>query len=319
MARVSRKKKRYDKAGEEKKEKVFGCGIYARLSVENSGREESDTIENQIEIIRRYIAGRKYLKEVKLYVDNGRSGTNFDRDAFEEMMRDAEKKKIECIIVKDLSRLGRNFIQTGEYIERIFPKMSVRFIAVCDGYDSFENDEAGLEIAFKNLINDHYARDISVKITSALEIKQKNGEYIGGNPPYGYLISKEDRHRLVIDKECENIVQKIFRFRADGMSYSQIAKRLNDDGVLSPSAYRYSRGMIKSERAKNIKWCERTIGVIISNPVYVGDMVQRKSRRENYARGKRIVTKESERFTVRGTHKGIIERELFEEVNKGRL
>ena len=157
-----------------------------------------------------------------------------------------------------------------------------------------------------------------MKITSALEIKQKNGEYIGGNPPYGYLISEEDRHRLVIDKECENIVRKIFRFRADGMSYSQIAKRLNDDGVLSPSAYRYSRGMIKSERAKNIKWCERTIGVIISNPVYVGDMVQRKSRRENYARGKRIVTKESERFTVRGTHEGIIERELFEEVNKGR-
>ncbi|MBR1736025.1 MAG: recombinase family protein, partial [Firmicutes bacterium] len=279
MARVSRKKKNDNKCAE-KNEKVFGCAVYARLSIENSGRAESDTIENQIEIIRRYIKSKDYLKEVKLYVDNGRSGTNFERDAFEEMMRDAKDGKIDCIVVKDLSRLGRNFIQTGEYIERIFPKMTVRFIAVCDEYDSFENDEAGLEIAFKNLINDHYARDISMKITSALEIKQKKGEYIGGNPPYGYLISDTDRHKLVIDKSCEKTIRKIFEMRTKGISYAKIAKELNDENVLSPSAYRYKLGMIKSERAKNIKWCERTIGVIISNPVYVGDMVQRKSRRE---------------------------------------
>lgn len=218
---------------------------YLRLSREDGDKLESDSIRNQRSLINDFVKQHKEIQLVEEYIDDGYSGTNFDRPAFQRMLEDVKRKKINCIIVKDLSRLGRNYIETGRYLEKIFPFMGVRFIAITDHYDSAtgSDDADQIIVPFKNLINDAYCRDISIKIRSQLDVKRKNGQFIGNFAAYGYLKDPEDKNHLIVDEYAADIVRLIFNLKIDGYSSQRIAARLNEMGVLPPLEYKRSRGM----------------------------------------------------------------------------
>ena len=230
--------------------KIYHAAIYVRLSKEDgdvagASKVESNSISNQRELIRDFLKDKKDIVVVSERVDDGYSGSSFERPSFKLMMEDIKKGVVDCVVVKDLSRFGREYIDSGRYIERLFPAMGVRFIAVNDHYDSLKGDDQGDEILvpFKNLINDAYCRDISVKIRSHLEVKRKNGEFIGAFAPYGYQKDGEDHHRLVVDTYAAGVVQDIFRMKLHGMSQDAIAGKLNRDGILSPMEYKNSMGI----------------------------------------------------------------------------
>lgn len=257
MARKSRKNILVHKEFEIK------TGIYARLSVFN----ESDSIENQIEIIKMYLKGKEDFKIVKIYKDKGVSGGTFYREAMAQLKEDMENGVINCVIVKDLSRLGRNFIETSYYIEKIFPMYNVRFIAVNDCYDSEYADKSDISVPFRNMINEFYLSDISIKITSALNAKRKSSHI--GAVPYGY---DRDKSGKLIPNEKAEIVRKIFNMRKQGKGYTYIADRLNEWGEKPPSALRY-----KKEFYKKGQWSGKTIKNILENEVYMGILVQYKT------------------------------------------
>ena len=303
-------------------EKLCNTAIYARLSSEDLGRhnEQSScggTIENQILLVRRYIEAKPDLKLREVFTDNGQTGTNFDRDGWQKLMENVRRGEIDCIVVKDLSRLGRNYIETGDYLEKIFPFLGVRFISVNDSYDSATHAKNGdsLSIVLKNLINDIYAKDISKKIKTAFEIKQKNGEFIGGQAPYGYKKSPSNRHKLVIDEETAPVVRDIFRWKLDGMSNIAIMRRLNSLDVPSPSNYLHSKGMLSHEKyAKRILWCRDYIGNILRNPVYIGHMAQGKSKSDLNLGIKSKPQPREDWIIVENTHEPIIDLSVFETV-----
>ena len=229
--------------------KIYHAAIYVRLSKEDgdvagASKAESNSISNQKELIRDFLKDKEDIVVVSERVDDGYSGSSFERPSFKLMMEDIKKGVVDCVVVKDLSRFGREYIDSGRYIERLFPALGVRFIAVNDGYDSLEGKDQSDEIIipFKNLINDAYCRDISVKIRSHLEVKRKNGEFIGSFAPYGYQKDEGCRNRLVIDPVAAGIVRDIFRMKLHGMSQDAIAGRLNETGVLSPMEYKSASG-----------------------------------------------------------------------------
>ena len=203
-----------------------------------------------------YIGRHPELNLYREYVDNGFSGTCFDRPAFDEMMQDMRDGRINCIVVKDLSRLGRNYLEAGNYLEQIFPFFKVRFISINDGYDSTAPNSAdeSLIIPLKNIINEGYAKDISVKVSTALETRKKQGKFTGKYAPYGYLKDPADKNHLIIDEETKDIVKWIFQMRADGMSMSGIAVQLNQEGVPSPAAYLILKGISKEKSFQNSYW-----------------------------------------------------------------
>ena len=212
MARKSRKN--IEKINFITNKKIYSVGIYVRLSRLDNNKKDSDTIENQKNIILDYIKNQKEFKLVEIYEDNNYTGTNFNRNGFENLLKDVKNGKINCIIVKDLSRFGRNYIECGNYLEKVFPFIDVRFIAINDGYDS--NNENASEILLmhlKNIVNEIYAKDISKKIITVFKEKQKKGEFIGGRPSYGYLRDPNNRHKLVINEETAPIVRYIFDLR----------------------------------------------------------------------------------------------------------
>ncbi len=230
--------------------KIYHAAIYVRLSKEDgdvagASKAESNSISNQKELIRDFLKDKEDIVVVSERVDDGYSGSSFERPSFKLMLEDIKKGVVDCVVVKDLSRFGREYIDSGRYIERLFPALGVRFIAVNDHYDSLRGDGQGDEILvpFKNLINDAYCRDISVKIRSHLEVKRRNGEFIGAFAPYGYQKDGEDRHRLVVDAYAAGVVRDIFRMKLHGMSQDAIAGKLNSDGILSPMEYKNSRGI----------------------------------------------------------------------------
>ena len=298
-------------------ERIFKTAVYARLSNEDSGRADGQTLENQILLVKKYIEAKPYLKLCQTFVDNGQTGTNFDRDGFCELMAAVKRGKVDCIVVKDLSRFGRDYIETGDYIEKILPFLGVRFISVNDGYDSHDSAKSGdvLAIALKNLINDIYAKDISRKIKSAFEIKRKKGEFTGGFASYGYFKSPEDKHRLIINEETAPIVRDIFGMKLDGMSNTAIARNLNDRGILSPSNYLHSKGIVINERySKKILWSRDYIKKILLNPVYIGHTAQGKTTSDlNLGFDRKAQAKDSW-IIVENTHEPIIELSVFEAV-----
>lgn len=232
---------------EKPKLRVYSTGAYVRLSVLDGPQCDSDSIENQEALVRAYVESDPSLSLFSVYSDNGETGVDFERDDFERLLDDIRAGKVDCVIVKDLSRFGRNYIEAGEYLEKIFPFMGVRFIAVNDGYDSIDPAASdSLSMHLKNLVNDVYARDISQKICPVLQEKQERGEFIGNWAAYGYLKSAEDKHRLVVDEETAPVVRDIFQWRLIGMDYQEIAKRLTELGIPSPSRYRFEKGMVKS-------------------------------------------------------------------------
>lgn len=294
------------------KEGAYKTAVYARLSTEDL---DENTLDNQIYLLKSFVGEKTDMVLVDIYADNGFSGTNFERPEFTRLMNDVKTGKVNCIVVKDLSRLGRNYIETGNLIENVFPFLNVRFIAVTDNFDT--NEGGGVEnmvASFKNLVNDVYAKDISRKIITAFRTKQKNGEYIGLVAPYGYLKSAENKNKFVIDEKTAPAVKKIFELYAGGYGLDRIARIMNESDYDCPRKYRYSIGITKSDRYKNSKWGRTTINTILTNRAYIGDMVQGKVKQELCNNIVMHYTNKDEWIVVEGTHEAIIERNLFFEV-----
>ena len=298
--------------------KVYRTAAYARLSVEDSKNPDCDTIENQLSLVRDYIASRPYLTQTAEYIDNGVSGTRFDRPEFTRMVNDMRAGEIDCIVVKDLSRLGRNYLETGDYLEKIFPFFGIRFIAVTDGYDNTASSAAddGLIVPLKNLINEAYAKDMSKKISTAIDIKQRQGKFVGSRAPYGYRKSPEDKNQLIVDKEASPVVARIFECKATGMGNGAIARMLNEEGIASPMRYKYEKGLTKNKRYADGLWNDSTIAAIILNPVYIGDMEQGIQKEAMYMGIKKHKPEKSGRIYVAGTHEPVVSREIFDKVQE---
>lgn len=292
---------------------------YLRLSREDGDKLESDSIRNQRSLIHDFVKQHPEITLVDEYVDDGYSGTNFERPAFKRMLEDVKKKKVNCIIVKDLSRLGRNYIETGRYLEKIFPFLGVRFIAVTDHYDSAaeSSDADQIIVPFKNLINDAYCRDISIKIRSQLDVKRKNGQFIGSFAGYGYFKDPDNKNHLVVDEYAADIVRLIFHLKMDGYSSQRIAEKLNEMGVLPPMEYKRSCGMKYNcgfRSGDNPKWAVTTVNRILTNELYTGTMVQGKNRKINYKVKECRPVEEENWIRVEKTHEAIIEGEIFQYV-----
>lgn len=301
--------------------KLWNATLYLRLSRDDGDKEESNSITGQRELLRDYISQRPELREFAVRVDDGFSGSTFERPSFQKMIEDVKAGRTDCIIVKDLSRFGRNYLDAGEYIEKIFPFLGVRFIAVNDNYDSLGDKKASddLIIPFKNLINEAYCRDISVKIRSQLEIKRKNGQFLGSFAAFGYLKDEQNKNKLVVDQYAADIVRDIFKWKLEGVSPQDIADALNKLGVLSPMEYKRSLGMKFTTSFKtNSKalWSAGTVIRVLKNPIYTGVLVQGKETTPSYKVHKRITKDESDWSVIEDSHEAIISKIDFDSVQK---
>ena len=296
----------------------YNACIYARLSRDDGDKLESDSIINQKALIRDFLSKHPEIHAVSEKTDDGYSGVNFDRPAFQEMMEDIRSGKINCVVVKDLSRFGRNYIEAGNYIERVFPFLGVRFIAINDNYDSLDRNQSdSLIIPFKNLINDAYCKDISVKIRSQLEIKRKKGQFIGAFAAYGYLKDEEDHNKLVVDTYASEIVRAIFKWKIQGMSQGRIANKLNMQGVLCPMEYKLSLGMKVQTNFrvhKKALWSSKAVTRILTNEIYTGVLVQGKVGTPNYKIKKIMPRDEADWIRVEGIIPVIIDKDMFDSV-----
>lgn len=298
-------------------ERAWNCALYLRLSKEDGDKIESDSITNQKALITEYVKSRPELKICSERVDDGYSGVDFNRPSFIAMMDDIKAGLIDCVIVKDLSRFGRNYIETGKYIEQLFPHIGVRFIAINDNVDSLSARSASdtITIPFKNIINDAYCRDISIKTKSQLEVKRKKGDFIGSFAVYGYMKDAANRNQLVVDEQAACVVRDIFRWRIDGMSCQGIANRLNDLGLLSPYEYKREHGLRFSTAFKQKSralWSAVAVSRILKNEVYLGVLEQGKKTSKSYKVRERIEKSKDEWIRVENAHEPIVLSEDFE-------
>lgn len=291
---------------------------YLRLSKEDSESIESNSIVNQRELIEQYISGKEDLKLVDYYIDDGYSGTNFNRPGFERLLQDMKNKKINCIIVKDLSRFARNHIEADMYFENIFPALNIRFISVIENIDSFENPDSmdNLIVPFKNLLNDAYAKDISKKVKSALTAKRLNGEFIGTSATYGYIKNPKDKHKLIIDEVASKYVIEIFNGIIEGKTASEIANELNKNNILTPAAYKRKNEQEYENVKIDKKWNAKMINKMLKDRIYVGDLIQGKKKVENYRSHKLITTKKDEWIIIQNNHEPIISKDKFDKVQE---
>ena len=285
-----------------KKSELFYTAVYIRLSREDGDKEESDSVGNQRKLLTEYVSKMENLIIYDVYVDDGYTGTSFNRPSFKRMIADIEEGKVNCVIVKDLSRFGRDYIDTGRYLERVFPELGVRFISVSDGIDSIRQAYDML-LPIKNIFNEQYARDISKKIQATVKSKQKAGEFIGSFTSYGYKKSPADKNKLIIDEYAAEVVRKVFRLYVGGMGKLSIAKLLNAEGILCPSEYKMANGLNykNCNRLESTSyWTYSTINVMLKNEMYRGNMVQGKKHQRMRSRQKRV-DKENW-IVVKGTH-----------------
>lgn len=297
----------------------YSVGLYLRLSREDGDKIESDSIHSQRELLMDFISRNRMFRFRQEYIDDGYSGTNFDRPSFKRMMADAEKGVIDCVMVKDLSRFGRNYIETGKYLERIIPAMGLRLISVNDNYDTLDRDSSDNEIVvpFKNLINDAYCRDISLKIRSHLDVKRRDGQFIGSFAMYGYKKDPKDKNHLVIDEDAAKVVELIFQMKVAGCSAQRIASRLNELGFHPPYEYKRKQGLNYNSgfKSKNkSRWTRETVSRILANEMYTGTMIQGKTKRINYKVRKSIPIVPEDWIRVKNTHAPIIKESTFEMV-----
>ncbi len=254
------------------------------------------------------------IEVAEIYIDNGVSGQTFERPAFQRMLADVEAGQINCVAVKDLSRLGRSAIDSGYYIEKYFPLHGVRFLSINDQYDSEYVDNSGGQIALplKNLMNETYALDISRKVRAQQHQAMRAGEFVGARPPFGYRKDPQNCHKLLVNEDTAPIVRQIFQWVADGVSLNAIVKRLNETGVLTPSRYLASIGLVSNKKLIGSgKWQSRTVGKILTDAVYTGDMVQGKTKS---VKRKQSPNLPEDWIVVRDTHEPLVSRELFEQV-----
>lgn len=295
-------------------------GIYVRLSVEDNGYKDGESIQNQIEFLKDFVQqNEENLQLVDIYADNGTTGTNFDREQWNHLLEDIKTQKINCVLVKDFSRIGRSYIEVGNYLEKVFPFMRIRVISVNDDFDSQKQafESSMLVHSLKNIANEYYARDISQKVTQAKRTKQHSGEFVSGILPYGYKRSKEDRSKLDVDKEAADIVRKIYEWRMQGKGCIQIANYLNELALPSPGQYRYLTTGTQFKRSENTKWKSKHVAGILKNPIYLGDMVQGRTRSSYFEQGGKLRwLPEEEWIVVKGTHEPLVTPQQFEAAHK---
>lgn len=292
----------------------YKAAAYLRLSKEEYNNEkESNSIINQRQIIDNYLKEHKEYKLVDYYVDDGYSGTNFDRPEFQRMLEDIKNKKIDVIIIKDLSRLGRNYIETGNFVEVVFPAMGVSVISVDENYEMDSLDYYGSDyVPLKNLFNDMYAKDISKKVRSSLIVKKHNGEFVGKLAPYGYIKDPKDKHKFLIDKNVSHIIKKIFDMILDGKSRKEVADFLNQNDILTPSEYLN----INTDKDVTVmkKWNSEMVNSILRNENYTGTLFQGKKRKLNYRVNKKINIDKENWIVTENHHEAIINKEKFDKV-----
>lgn len=293
---------------------LYKVGIYIRLSREDDDKIlESESIINQRSLLLQYINENNYTL-IDEYVDDGYSGTNFDRPEFNRLIKDIELGRINMVLTKDMSRLGRDYIGTGNLIEKYFPEHNVRYIAVTDNIDTYI-DNANNDIApFKSIMNDMYAKDISKKIRSSLRAKQKEGKFVGGRPPFGYMVDQQDKNHLIINKEQAKVVKKIYDMSLNGLSFYKIALELNEEKIRPPADY--YNFVWNNNTFKTGLWNSKTISDILKNAIYTGDMVQNKRNKINYKVKKIVKNKPEDYIIVKNMHEPIIDRNTFEIVQK---
>ena len=322
MARTSNRAAKRELSVTEKRgqeaAKIYKAVIYARLSSEDDRKIASHTVDNQIALLRDYIDSRDDMEFVECYCDRGFSGTKFDRPDFMRMIADMKLGKFNCIVVKDLSRLGRNYLEAGNYMEKIFPMYGVRFICVSDGFDSLYSKpmEDGMLVPLKNLINEAYAKDISKRVSISKENQQKRGEFIGTQPPLGYLKDPEDCHHLIPDPDAMQVIKDIFAWRLEGKSVTAIARHLNKMGIPSPVQYRIQKGMEKNPKYKDVRWDGGSVGCILRNVAYIGDMEQGYQKGALYKGIPDHRQKKEQRICVMGTHEPIVDKVTFYKVQE---
>ena len=313
MARKSRKVA-VEQSAVQTSETSFPTAIYARLSVENSGKpEEKDVIQNQIDICKDYIRSCPYLNLVEVYADNGHTGTVFDRPEFNRLMSDIRSGKIKCLVVRDLSRFGRDYIETGTYLERVFPQIGLRFISVKENYDSFDSDSDSLIIPLQNMINALYSKDISRKVSTALHAKIAAGTYRGGNLPYGYRWN-ESHDNMIPDEVTAPIVQKIFTWKIEGISNSEILNRLDEMNAPNPEQRKREVGTRIGDGCPCKGWAGSTLYGILTNPQYIGDTVHCRAERAIYKGIKYAAKDKSDWIIYPNTHEALVSREDFQKV-----
>ena len=294
---------------------------YIRLSYTDDRSSESDSVTNQRKLIENFIERNPDIEIISEKIDDGYSGIIFDRPAFKEMMQDITDGKINCVIVKDLSRLGREYIETGRYLRRVFPTYGVRFIAITDNIDTaHESSGDDLTVSVKNIMNEAYCRDISIKTRTSLDIKRRNGDFVGAFPVYGYMKSEENKNLLVPDPYASRVVQDIFRMRLDGMSAMRIATVLNEMGILSPLAYKKNNGFPYAKHGyadkEDCKWSATTIIRILQDETYIGTLVQGKQGTPHYKIKQMEQRPSSEWIRVPDAHEPLIAKQDFELVQR---
>ena len=317
MARKSRKNVMLQEntALPDKEKKVlFKAGLYARLSHEKEENIERGTIETQMELMKNYVKDHEDIVIEEEYYDASFTGTNFERPDFKRMLEDAKTGRINCIIVKDLSRLGRNYVEMGNYIERVFPFLNVRFIAVTDDFDSFRPG-TDLMMPLKNIVNEFYAKDISKKVSTAHRRKWTTDEYMCGFAPYGYLKSKTEKNRIVVDEATAGNVRLIYKLFLDGKGYTPIAKYLNEQGIMSPLMYLKSLGYQQNVKTNGV-WTKTTVKSILTNQAYIGSAVHGKVVIEKYNNIPLHATDPSEWVIVKNTYEPLVDKEPFEKAQE---
>ena len=298
---------------------TYHAALYCRLSKDDDQSGESISIGTQRAILEDYCREQGYPIH-KVYIDDGYSGTNFNRPGFQELLDDVERGAVNLVITKDLSRLGRDYIMTGYYSEIYFPSKGVRYIAVADNFDSLKNDN---DIApFKNILNDMYARDISRKIKNAKHQRAKNGLQRLAQPPYGYRMNTDAPSRLIIDPEPAEVVRLIFSLALDGLGQIAITKELTARKIIAPSVYKHRQGDSRFSGYGPVtdgdpcRWSSATIGSILRNPVYTGDLLLLKTEVVNHKTGQTAVVPEDRRVVIPNAHEPIISRDIFEQAAK---
>lgn len=293
---------------------IFKVAIYIRLSKEDVDRgfDESESIKNQKTLLIQYVEtlGNEY-ELVDIYIDRGCTGTNFNRPDFKRMIRDIELGKVNMVITKDLSRLGRDYIETGEYVEKWFPEKNVRYVSVNDGIDTFESNNGNNDIApFKSILNDMYSKDLSKKIRTALHTMQKQGKWVGGKIALGYMKDPNDKNKLITNEQEAEIVRLIFNMAYTGTSIGEIKNYLNENKIPTANRIRYNKATF---------WSNRTVKKILTNKIYIGTMIQNKRSRISYKNRKMRDNPEEFWYVVENTHPAIIDKEQFNVIQKMKI
>lgn len=294
------------------KQTIYNAGIYVRLSQEDMRAGESVSIENQKLILTKYVAEQGWTL-ADIYVDDGYSGTDFNRPGVQRLLEDAKTGKVNLIIVKDLSRFGRNYIQVGQYIDYIFPTYNIRFIALNDNVDTASKDTAALDMMpIMNVFNEWHAASTSKKIKAVIEANCKAGKYRTTYAPYGYVKGDNPNHLPVVDEPAAGVVRRIFEMRSQGISPRHIADALNSEKVLTPSDYLYAREGKPNPRRTSHLWCAERIRAMVNNPTYRGHLVQMRTTTVSYKNHKNIRKDPSEWIIVENTHEPLVSQEMWD-------